>query len=319
MEIKLLKTFIKESYNNLIALRRAEQSNEAEARYQPLIVDGNHSTRLHPYVDGSTFPSDPIGAPNTFEPPVTRSPSPTSNASKTDDEDLDTNDEDGDDDDDDDDDHNDESSVQSKDQNDHDDTGPKRDASGAKELASGGSYHPLSSSNKSLDPGIHRESDLFLQMVPYKPGGPALIRSDHLISGGDSQDSGTASATQEVTKSVRLLLDKWTTSGSAPTSNILDEEAAREEDKALVGGPLLVLEPANNNLSVSWPIKISIQFLNSTGTEGRHPKQPNLANPISVRHMTQERMDILNAFKVDVRRHIRHGIIHSHHTKVTLM
>ena len=247
MEIKLLKTFIKESYNNLIALRRAEQSNEVEARHQPLIGDGIHLIRPHPYVDGNTYPSDPPSEYIILEPPMTRSPSPTSNASKTDNEKLDTDDEDGDDNDD----HSDEGSVQSKDQNDHGDTGPKRDASNAKELASGGSYQPRLSNNDSLDPGIHRESDLLLQMVPYRPSGPAPIRSDYLISGGDSPDSGTASAAQEVTKSVRLLLEKWTTSGPAPISNILDEEATREKDEASVGGPLLVLELANDNLLVN--------------------------------------------------------------------
>lgn len=71
-------------------------------------------------------------------------------------------------------------------------------------------------------------------MVPYNPFGSGPLLSDRLIGSGHVADSGTTSVTQEVTKSVRALLDKWTTSGSAPISNILDEEAARENDEALV-------------------------------------------------------------------------------------
>ena len=311
VEIKLLKTFIKESYDNLIALRRAEQSTEAEVRYQPLSRDATHLTTHHPYMDSSTFPSDPISAPNAFEPPITRSSSPTSKGSKSDNEDSNTDDG-GDDDD-----HNDVSSTKSKDQNDHDGTGPKGDASSAKELISGVPYLPRLSYSDSLNPDIYRESNLLLQMVPYRPSDPEPIRSDRLISRGHGPDSGTTSATQEVTKSVRLLLDKWTTSGSAPISNILEEEAAREKDEASVRGPSFVLDLANLGLSVSWPISIESQTLNSMGTEGRHPQQLNLMKPISVLHLTQESMDILIVFKTVVCRHLRHGIIHSHHTEVT--
>lgn len=231
MEIKLLKTFVKESYNNLIALRRAEQSTEAEAQYQPMSGDGSHMTIQH--WDGSTFPSDPISASNPFEPPVKRSPPPSSNASKSDNEDSNTDDGGNNDD------HNDINSTNSKDQNDHDGAGPKRDASSAKGLVSGVPYQPRPSYNDASDPDTHRESNLLLQMVPYNPSGPDPIRSDRLISGGHGPDSGTTFATQEVTNNVRLLLDKWTTSGSAPLSNILDEEAAKEKDEASVPGSSL--------------------------------------------------------------------------------
>lgn len=222
MDIKLLKTFINENYDNLISLRRAEQSAKVEARHRPM-------SGYYPSADGSTFPSDPISASYVFEPPIARSPSPASNTSKSDNEDSNNDDRR------DEDDHNDVSSTRSKEQNDRDSAGPKRDASSAKGLVSGVPYQPRSSYVDSSDPATHRESNLLLQMVPYKPGRPDPIRSDRLISGGDGPDSGTISATQEVTKSVRLLLDKWTTSGSGPISNILDEEAAREEDEASVG------------------------------------------------------------------------------------
>ena len=137
--------------------------------------------------------------------------------------------------------HNDASSTKSRDQNDYDGAGPNRDTSSATGLVSG-----FPSSNP------FRESNLLVQMIPYTPGGSDPVRSDRLIAGGHGPDSGATSATQEVTKSLRLLLDKWTTSGSAPIiCNILDEEAARENDKALVGGPSLILDLANIVLSVS--------------------------------------------------------------------
>ena len=298
MEITLLKTFIKESYDNLSALQRAENlsAERSRTRYQPMPRDGSHSTIHHPYVDGSIFPSDPISASSAFEPPITRSPSPTSNAPKSDNEESNTDDG-GDDDD-----HNDASSTKSKDQNDHDGAGPNRDTSSATGLISG-----------VPDSDPFRESNLLVQMIPYTPGGSDPVRSDRLIAGGHGPDSGTTSATQEVTKSVRLLLDKWTTSGSAPISNILDEEADRESDEALVGGPSLILDLANVVLSVSWQISIESQALNSIGTEGRHPLC------ILILHMTQERMDIIVVFKVVAWRHLRHGIIHSRHTEMILM
>ncbi len=81
---------------------------------------------------------------------------------------------------------------------------------------------------------MHRESNVLLQMIPYKPKAPDRIRSDRLIPAGQGPDVNTKSVTQEATNSVRLLLDKWTTSGSAPISNVLDEEAAREKTEALV-------------------------------------------------------------------------------------
>lgn len=283
MEITLLKTFIKESYDNLSALQRAENlsAERSRTRLQPIPRDGSHSIIDHSYADGSIFPSDPISASSAFEPPITRSPSPTSNASKSDNEESNTDDG-GDDDDHHH--HNDASSTKSKGQNDHDGAGPNRDTSSATGLVSG---FP--------DSNPFRESNLLVQMIPYTPGGSDPVRSDRLIAGGHGPDSGIASATQEVTKSVRLLLDKWTTSGSAPISNILDEEAARESDEALVGGPSLILDLANIVLSVSWPISIESQAPNSIGTEGRHPQRMNTC------------------------RHLRHGIIHSHHTKVILM
>ena len=212
MDLTLLKTFIKESHDNLSALQSAEQSS---ARYQPPSGDGSHITIHHPYVDGRTFPSDPISGPSAPEPQITRSPSPTSNVPKSEDE-VSNTDDGGDEDN-----HDEVGSTKSKDQNDHEGAGPNRDTSSATGLTSA-----YAASNP------HRESNLLQQMVPYSPGGSGPVWSDRLIAGEHGPDSGTTSAAQEVTRSVRLLLDKWTTSGSAPISNILDEEAARENHEA---------------------------------------------------------------------------------------
>lgn len=90
---------------------------------------------------------------------------------------------------------------------------------------------PLARYDSSLKPGIHQTSALLLQMVPYRP---AAFNSRH-ISQSNGQiigparssnaiDTSPKPAMEEATKSVRLLLDKWTNSGSAPISDLLDEE-----------------------------------------------------------------------------------------------
>lgn len=245
--------------------------------------DRSHPTTRHVYVDHSNFPSDLMSAYSAFEPPIIRSPSPTSDIPGADDEESSTDDG-GDDDD-----HNDVSSKKSEDENDHGGAGRNRKASSATGIISGFPYTTP-----------FRESNLLLQMVPYSPGSGAP-RSDRLIRSGEGADSDTASATQEVTRSVRALLDKWTTSGSAPISNILDQEAARESDEALlVPGPSLILDLANIILPVSWPISIDIQARNTIGIGSRHPLF------ILLLRLTQNFVDILLLLKVIVCRHVCH-------------
>ena len=227
VEIQLLATLVKENYDKLMALRQAEQSTEAEARYQPVSGDGMHSKVLNPLVDDSILPSDPIDASNGLEPPTRRSSSPTPNASDSDHEDSDSDDDDIDNDD----------SSSTKSQSDHGDTGPKGIAFDVKGMISGSTSKPRLSYNDASDPIVHRESDLLLQMVPYRPRGPHPIRSDYLLAGGQDPDNGRGTTTEEATKSIRLLLDKWTTMGSAPISNILDEETAQEKIEASVERP----------------------------------------------------------------------------------
>ena len=297
-----------ESYNNLTELRRSEQSTEVEARYQPMSGGSNHPGVRHPYGDGSTFPPNPIGGSNAYEPPITRSPSPTSRASKSEDEDSNYDDMADDD----------TNSTKSKDQNDRDGTGPAGDTSNTEGLISRFPFQPRSFYTDASDPNMHRESNLLLQMVPYRPRLPNRIRSDYLIPGGQGPDSDTKSATQEATNTVRLLLDKWTTSGSAPVSSILDEEATREKNEALVGGPSSVLEFADTISSVSWPISVELQTLNSIRTDARHRQEPNLMKTILVPHITQDCMKIL-VFNMIICHQLRHGIIHSHNADIPLL
>ena len=196
------------------ALQVAENTSFQQSR--AISGDLSHSMRHLPYVDGSTFQSNPMSGYSAFEPSVRRSPSPTSTVHGADDKESNTDSEGHDDD-------HDVSSIKSEDQSDHDGVEPNRKTSNATGTISGVPYsYPF------------RESNLLVQMVPYSPFGTDPLLSDRLIGSGHVADSGTISGTQEVTKSVRALLDKWTTSGSAPISNILDEEAAREINEALV-------------------------------------------------------------------------------------
>ena len=79
-----------------------------------------------------------------------------------------------------------------------------------------------------------RTSTLLLEMVPFKPRTSDTAyyhRPNHLISAGPSEparlNTNPKPAMEEATKSVRLLLDKWTTSGSAPIASLLVEESAK--------------------------------------------------------------------------------------------
>ncbi len=285
-----------ESYNNLTELRRAEQSMEAEARYQPVSGGSNQPGTRHPSGDGSTFPPDTTGGSNAHEPP-TRSPSPTSRASKLENED--SNSDDGADDDD--------HSTKSKDQHDQDGTRPAGDASNTEGSISKSSYKPRPSCDDASDPIVHRESNLLLQMVPYRPRLSNGIRSDRLLPGTQGRESDTKSATRGATDSVRLLLDKWTTLGSAPVSNILDEEAVREKDEVLVGGPPFLLVVADIVSSVSGPLSVESQSLRLIPTAGRHRQEPSLTKTSLVQQITQDRMKILLISKMIICHQLQHG------------
>jgi hypothetical protein len=226
-----------ESYNNLTELRRAEQSTDAESRVDSIYTDASNTGAPLPYGDNGNASLIPVGVPDVYvyERPTTRSPSIRPGASKFDDEAPDSGD--GADDDVD--------STTSTDQSDKSAAGGI-DTTNEEGLLTNESYRPLRlDENDGLYSRTHRESNILLQMVPYRPRLPNSTQSDRLICGGQSSNSGRTSAKQEATNSVRLLLDKWTNSGSAPISNILDEEAAKEKDEASVGGLLFCLKLAD--------------------------------------------------------------------------
>lgn len=79
----------------------------------------------------------------------------------------------------------------------------------------------------------HRASSLLLQMIPYRPRAPgAYPTHPHLLTGAGPgvarQATDPKPMMEEVTNSVRLLLDKWTTSGSTPVSDVLVETASKD-------------------------------------------------------------------------------------------
>ncbi|KAL8702077.1 MAG: hypothetical protein Q9201_004579 [Fulgogasparrea decipioides] len=272
VEIKLLKTFIMESYNNLTELRRAEQSTEAEAHFQPISGGAIHPRVNHLFEDGITFPSDPLDGSSSYDPPIRPSPSSTSRPSYSDDEDSKSDAKtDGDDVDDEVDDAN---NTEAKDQNDQEGTGAMSGTSKAEAPMSRLSYQARSSYNDASDPSIHRESNLLLEIVPYRPSLPKPIGSGRFISGGQGSDVDTKSTAQQAANSVRLLLDKWTTSGSAPVSDILDEEAAAaEQQEASVEGSSFVQELADINCLESWPKKEDLQALGTIRTGSRYHQE----------------------------------------------
>lgn len=210
-EIKLLKTFIMENYNNLTELKYAEQVAEAEARDQPASMGGIPPGIHVPYGDSGNNVLNPIGRPNSYEPPMARAPSTNSSDSGSESEGAMSDD-----------------GAIAKDV----DHLPFKDESDQEDIDPTAVSNAKPSSYNALDPRAHRESELLLQMVPYTPNNYGPGRHNLLISSGQAPSSGKKSAAEEAIESVRLLLDKCTTSGSAPVSNILDEEAATAKNTA---------------------------------------------------------------------------------------
>ena len=211
VEIKLLKTFIMETHNNLTELRRAEQSTEAEARDEAVLQGGSRAEVSNPQRYNSSIRSNQPPATNLNETLEPKAQSPALSDRKSSEEDSDSGD--GTD--------NDTSSVESKDRNDQDDARLKESTPGAQRSVLRFHLHVP-------DSRTHRESSTLLQMVPYRPRLPGPFHQDRLISNDIGPDNVPNPHTHSAISSVRLLLDKWTTSGSAPFSNILDEEATKE-------------------------------------------------------------------------------------------
>ena len=208
VEIGLLKTFIMESYNNLTELRCAEQAVEVEAKDQPF-----PATTAHPGIHDSHAQDSAIPA---NAPLVPRSPSPVSSDRKSEDENSS---------DDDDEDDNEVDSTKATNEDDENDVGRARN-----HLRAGGTVSRSSPYAIASPPTSHQQSNLLLSMMPYRPRSRDSVGSGRLILARQGSASDPGSVTQ--TESVRKLLDKWTTSGSAAISNILDEEAANEKSEA---------------------------------------------------------------------------------------
>lgn len=230
-----------ENHNNLTELRRAEQSTEAEEQYRSMSGEDIHPARDHPFGNGNIILHNQIGGSNLHEPRMTRSSPPVSTAAKDGSEDSNSggesdNDKDEHDNDDDDDD---EKSVNDshkfKNQHDQDDANLAGDTSNTKGSVSKFSFQPQPSLVDGISSTAHRESSLLLQIVPYRPRTLHQVNSDRLIPYRQETENDIKHLTQGATNSVRLLLEKWTNSGSAPVANILNEEAAKEKSELSVG------------------------------------------------------------------------------------
>ena len=79
----------------------------------------------------------------------------------------------------------------------------------------------MSTYDSNVGSNTYRASTSFLQMVPYRPNAAYSTQRNRFISAGP--DAVPGSVMEEATRSVRFLLDRWTTSGSAPVSKVLAE------------------------------------------------------------------------------------------------
>ena len=193
-EMTLLKTFIMENFNNLTNLRRDESRAESEISHRPNDSDDS---------DGSVADA----------PPQPDDDQETESGSSSSDDEPRPADEDQ------------ENSRVAR---------PNPSPFTDKRRIYRGDFSRSSSQfpSKGIDPeggNIHRESNLLLQMVPYRPNVPGPISSDRLLPAEPGRDGSISSITKGPTESIRHLLDNWTVSGSAPISNILDEEVSKEK------------------------------------------------------------------------------------------
>lgn len=198
-EMTLLKTYIMENYNNLTELRRNESRAEMETKHQPNDSD-----------DGD-------GSAAALSPQSDDDQEAESGFSSSDDE-LMSPDEDQ------------EASMVAN-QNASPHTDKRRDNTG--EITKHSTQLP-STRNDPESGNIHCESNLLLQMIPYRPNFPGPIPSDRLLPAVLGRNDSKTSTSKGPTEIVRHLLDKWTVSGSAPISTILDEESSKEEEEKLL-------------------------------------------------------------------------------------
>ena len=193
-EIETLKTLIIENHNNVTELQYAERRAQAETICDP--------SSQNDMVEGQ--PNDIRGPPPLED--LTSGEAPSSAGS-----------------------------TSSQDQNDEEDSGSSDEHSSATAANERTAVQPLSIHSRNMGPEQHRASSLLLQMVPYRQGTPNTAhpeRWNRLISSGAGGATNMVTeakpAMEEATDSVRLLLDKWTTSGSAPLSDLLIEDSSKD-------------------------------------------------------------------------------------------
>lgn len=211
-EVRFLKSIIIENHNNSTRLRVAEISNNVETTYATQTSYERSGDFTNPYSAHGPFPLSHVNS-EAQNSPVGRSPSPASVLSVSDGEDFER-------------DHN-ASSNEDVDQKELENDQQGQDIGGLNRRSPS---QPEMSTTHALTTNIHRESDLLLQMVTYRPYSLS-VPSQNLISGVPDTSKPMISEARSATDIIRLLLNKWTISGSLPVSEVLNEEAAQEPKK----------------------------------------------------------------------------------------
>ena len=195
-EIALLKTFIVENHDNATKLQRAEELAEAESR--EIRLYGEHPSEFSMKND---LPSNPLPP----EPPASLPTESNLSDSESEKERHQSH----------------ADSISGKANEEH------KPRNTAIQIAS--MYQGI------LDYDKSRTSTLLLQMIPYQPRPSVPLNGDGsrlLISAEPGApprpELNPKPSLSDASQSVRLLLDKWTTSGSAPISNVLDAESAKD-------------------------------------------------------------------------------------------
>lgn len=214
-EINILKTLIIENNNNLAELQRAEA--EVDRCLPPGISQGLQP----PYNIPEPLPPGRADIPNMDELPFRRSPSPASSLSNSDHDErgFDKTGNGG-------------RRTPSRAQADRENTVSSSHEAQAAETLRRSSVQLPSNHITATESERHRTSALLLQMIPYRPTYPntRFLNQPRLLlsavpDGPSIPDTDPKPAMEEATRSVRLLLDKWTTSGSAPLSKLLENAA----------------------------------------------------------------------------------------------
>jgi len=204
-------------------LQRAEQREEAEDNQTGHSAQGMPHGPLPPYAYPESYL--PAGSMDDPSPEVPVSPSTPSDLSESDNEGSqpDQNA------------RNTASSTLSQDQRENKHVKFSNDDPNAEKGHQHSAVQLLSAYDGAVRPGPTRTSSLLFQMIPYRPSAPTpsnFDTTDRLISAGPGgipvQETDPRPAMTEATRSVRLLLDKWTTSGSASLSEILDNNADKK-------------------------------------------------------------------------------------------